>query len=282
MSAIGYTTRIGVSVWRRRAGRALVYVALLAVTVVMLYPFWSMGVTSFRSLQQYYTGHGFSLDSWHVLFQTLPVGRELLNSTIITLSAIALILVVSTTAGYALGTLRYRLSGVVFLVIASAMMVPMQSMIIPEYVNIARVGLINNYLGAILVYAALGAPFATFLMTTYFRRLPEDVIEASLIDGLGYGSIFTSIMLPLALPAIFTVAVLQFIQIWDDLLVGLLFLQTPAQRPITVGLATIPSQHLLDVPVLMAGSLVSALPAIVVYLIFQRYLIRGLTMGMSK
>ncbi len=108
------------------------------------------------------------------------------------------------------------------------MMVPMQSMIMPEYVNLARLGFINHYYGAILVYAALGAPFATFLMTTYFRRLPEDVIEASLIDGLGYGKIFFRIMLPLALPAIATVAVLQFIQIWDDLLVGLLFLQTPA------------------------------------------------------
>jgi len=108
------------------------------------------------------------------------------------------------------------------------------------------------------------------------------VVEASLIDGLGYGKIFLRMMLPLALPAIFTVTVLQFIQIWDDLLVGLLFLQTPTLRPITVGLATIPSQHLLDVPVLMAGSLMSALPAIIVYLGFQRYLITGLTMGMSK
>jgi multiple sugar transport system permease protein/raffinose/stachyose/melibiose transport system permease protein len=119
-------------------------------------------------------------------------------------------------------------------------------------------------------------------MTTYFRRLPEELIEAALIDGLGYGRIFARIMLPLALPAIFVVGVLQFIQIWDDLLVGLLFLQTPAQRPITVGLATIPSQHLLNVPVLMAGSLISALPAIAVYLVFQRYLITGLTMGISK
>jgi ABC-type glycerol-3-phosphate transport system permease component len=119
-------------------------------------------------------------------------------------------------------------------------------------------------------------------MTTYFRRLPEDVIEASLIDGLGYGKVFFRIMLPLALPAIVTVAVLQFIQIWDDLLVGLLFLQTPAHRTITVGLETIPAQHFQDFPMEMAGSLVSALPAVVVYLVFQRYLIRGLTMGMSK
>ncbi len=267
---------------RRRTMQLSIYAALLLITLVMLYPFWTMGTASFRSLTQFQLGHGWSFTSWRELFHTLPVWRELGNSTILTVGAISLILAVSTTAGYALGTLRYRFSAVVFLVVISAMMVPMQSMIVPEYVNLARLGFINHYYGAILVYAALGAPFSTFLMTVYFRRLPEDVIEASLIDGLGYGKIFFRIMLPLALPAIATVVVLQFIQIWDDLLVGLLFLQTPQLRPITVGLATVPAQHLLNVPVLMAGSLMSALPAIAVYLLFQRYLITGLTMGMSK
>lgn len=282
MTSVDWNPAGTARLWRRRAVRGLVYGVLLVFTVVMLYPFWFMGRTSFYSLNQYYAGHGLSLSSWRALFDALPVAKELFNSTLITTCAIALIVTASTTAGYALGTLRYRFSAVVFLVIASAMMVPMQSMVVPEFVNLAHLGFVNHYYAAILVYAALGAPFATFLMTTYYRRLPEDVIEAALIDGLGYGSIFVKVMLPLALPAIATVAVLQFIQIWDDLLIGLLFLQTPAQRPITVGLATIPSQHFLDVPELMAGSLVSALPAVIVYLVFQRYLIRGLTMGMSK
>ena len=282
MSTPNWSDRQSLLVWRRRTSTALIYFALAVVTVIMLYPFWLMGQMSFRSLPQYYLGKGFSLTTWHDLFEALPVGREMFNSTLITLCSILVILAVSTTAGYALGKLQYRFSGVVFLIIASAMMVPMQSMIIPEYVNLARIGFINHYYGAIVVYAALGAPFATFLMTTYFRRLPEDVIEASLIDGLGYGTVFFRIMLPLAVPAIATVAVLQFIQIWDDLLVGLLFLQTPAHRTITVGLETIPAQHFQDFPMEMAGSLVSALPAVIVYLIFQRYLVRGLTMGMSK
>ena len=274
--------RPGLRRWRRRGVYALVYVALGCTAVVMLYPFWYMAQASFRSLQQYQLGSGYGLASWRELFRTLPVGRELLNSTLITTSAIVIILFASTTAGYAFGVLRYRFSNLVFLIVIASMMVPMQSMIIPEFVNLANWGMVNQYYGAILVYAALGAPFSTFLMTTYFRRLPKDVIEAALVDGLGYGRVFLRIMLPLALPAIATIAVLQFIQIWDDLLVGLLFLQTPDLRPITVGLATIPSQHMLNVPVLMAGSLVSALPAILVYLFFQRYLIRGLTMGIGK
>ena len=268
--------------WRRLGSRTAVYVALGLLAVVMLYPFYYMAFNGFRSLDQYYAGHGFSLTSWRELFKTLPVGRQLVNSAIITLGAIALILAVSTTAGYAFALLRYRLSQLVFLLIIAAMMVPIQSIIAPEFVNLANLGFINHRYGAILVYAALGAPFATFLMTVYFRRIPEDVIEAALIDGLGYGKIFVKILLPLAVPAMFAIGVLQFIQVWDDLLVGLLFLQSPNVRPITVGLATIPSQHLLNVPLLMAGSLISALPAVIVYLVFQRSLISGLTMGISK
>jgi multiple sugar transport system permease protein/raffinose/stachyose/melibiose transport system permease protein len=274
--------RPGLRRFRRRGVLLLIYVALAVTTVVMLYPFWYMAQASLRSLTQYQLGSGYSLASWRQLFDTLPVGRQLLNSTLITTSSIVLILFVSTTAGYAFGVLRYRFSNVLFLLVIASMMVPMQSMIIPEFVNLAHWGMVNHYYGAILVYAALGAPFSTFLMTTYFRRLPNDLVEAALVDGLGYGRVFVRIMLPLALPAIATIAVLQFIQIWDDLLVGLLFLQTPDLRPITVGLATIPSQHMLDVPLLMAGSLLSALPAILVYLFFQRFLIRGLTMGIGK
>jgi ABC-type glycerol-3-phosphate transport system permease component len=282
MPAVDFRLRVDGRRWRRVGSRALTYLVLGVITVVMLYPFYYMGLNSFRSLDQYYAGHGFSFTSWRNLFNTLPVGRQLLNSTIITLGAIVLILAVSTTAGYAFGVLRYRGSRLVFLVVIAAMMVPMPSIIAPEFVNLANAGFINHRYGAILVYAALGAPFATFLMTVYFQRIPVDVIEAALIDGLGYERIFLRIMLPLALPAMFTIGVLQFIQVWDDLLVGLLFLQSPEVRPITVGLATIPSQHLLDVPLLMAGSLISALPAVIVYLIFQRYLITGLTMGISK
>ena len=109
--------------WRHYGSRTAVYVLLLLITVVMLYPFYYMGFNSFRSLDQYYAGHGFSFASWRGLFHTLPIGRQLLNSTIITLSAIAIILAVSTTGGYAFAVLGYRASKLVFLVIVAAMMV---------------------------------------------------------------------------------------------------------------------------------------------------------------
>ena len=267
---------------RRRTGRVVTFAILSIVGLVMLFPFGVMALLAFRSFDQYIAGAGFSLESWQILFATIPVIQQLVNSTVVTVGAVAIIVIVSTTGGYAFAKLGFRGSSLVLLAVLAGMMVPLQSIIIPEFVNVSQAGLINQFLGAIVVYAALGAPFATYLMTTYFRGVPNELIEASLMDGASFWQIFIRVMLPMGVPAIVTVAVLQVIQVWDDLLVGLLFLQTPDVRTITVGLATLQTSRMVNVPALMAGSLVSALPAIVVYLIFQRHLVRGLTMGIGK
>jgi ABC-type glycerol-3-phosphate transport system permease component len=266
----------------RRAGSTWVlFGVMIIVAVIMLYPFWYIIDNAFRSANQFDVQSGHSLAGWHELFANLPVVSQLLNSMLVCAAAILIILAVSTTAGFAFAKLQYRGSSTVFLLVVSALMVPLQSIIIPEYVNLAKFDLTNSYVGAVLVYAALGTPFATFLMATYYRGISDDLIEAAVMDGLGYERTFLRIALPLSLPAIATVTVLQFIQIWDDLLVGLLFL--PANhRTITVGLATLSAGRTTSIPALMAGSIVSAIPAIIVYLIFQRHLIKGLTLGMGK
>ncbi len=264
--------------WRR----LLLLLLMLGIAVVMLYPFWFMIDTSLQTQTQYMSGSGHSLASWAKLTSALPAGRQLLNSMIVCAASIAIIIAVSTSAGFAFAKLRYDGATVVFLAIIAALLIPMQSIIIPAYVNIAKFNLLTTYFGAVLVYAALGTPFATFLMTAYYRGLPDELIEASIVDGLGYGGVFARIALPLSVPAIVTVAVLQFIQIWDDLLIGLLFLQNPDQRTITVGLGALSAGRVTDIPVLMAGSLLSAIPAVIIYLIFQRHLISGLTAGIGK
>ncbi len=267
---------------RGRGRRVALFLAMVVVAVVMLYPFWFMINTSLKTQDQYVSGSGHSLTSWSKLTSVLPVGSQLTNSMIVCVLSIAIIVFVSSCAGFAFAKLRYRASTLVFLGIIAAMLIPMQSIIIPAYVNIAKVDLLTTYFGAVLVYAALGTPFATFLMTAYYRGLPDELIEAGIIDGLGYGRVFLRIAVPMSVPAVVTVIVLQFIQIWDDLLIGLLFLQNTDQRTITVGLGVLSTGRVTDIPVLMAGSLVSAIPAVIVYLVFQRYLISGLTAGIGK
>ena len=266
---------------RRRVTTWALFVVMVIVAIVMLYPFWYIADNAFRSAGQYDRQSGHSLGGWRQLFANLPVAGQLLNSTLVCAAAIAIILIVSTTAGFAFAKLRYRGGGLVFLLVVSALMVPLQSILFPEFVNLSNVGLTSSYAGAVLVYAALGTPFATFLMATYYRGISDELIEAAVIDGLGYERTFAQIAIPLSLPAIATVTVLQFIQIWDDLLVGLFFLPN-SQRTITAGLATLSTGRTTSVPALMAGSLISAIPAIVVYLIFQRHLVKGLTLGMGK
>ncbi len=255
---------------------------MLAIAAVMLYPFWVMIVTSLKSEQQFLSGGGFSWLSWHDLTSVIPVGQEILSSTIVCSASILVILVVGLPAGFAFSKLRFRASTAVFLIMVSAMMVPLQAILMPEFVNVTRLHLTGGYAGAILVYAALGTPFSVFLFTTYFRGVPDELIEAGIVDGLGYFGALWRLIVPIAIPAIATVTVLQFIQIWDDLLVGLLFIQNTNERPITVGLAVLAAGRTTSIPELMAGSLISAVPAMVVYLIFQRYLVKGLTMGIDR
>ena len=267
---------------RRKVGRWILFAVMLAIAAVMLYPFWVMIFTSLKSEQQFLSGGGFSWLSWRDLTSVIPVGQEILSSTIVCSASILVILVVGLPAGFAFSKLRFRASTAVFLIMVSAMMVPLQAILMPEFVNVTRLHLTGGYLGAILVYAALGTPFSVFLFTTYFRGVPDELIEAGIVDGLGYFGALWRLVVPIAIPAIATVTVLQFIQIWDDLLVGLLFIQNTNERPITVGLAVLAAGRTTSIPELMAGSLISAVPAMVVYLIFQRYLVKGLTMGIDR
>jgi multiple sugar transport system permease protein/raffinose/stachyose/melibiose transport system permease protein len=266
----------------RRTGRWVLFGAMIVVAIIMLYPFWVMVITSLKSEAQFLSGGGFSWLSWSNLTKVIPVGQEVLSSTIVCSSSIFVILCVGLPAGFAFSKLRFRMSTAVFLVIVSAMMVPLQAILMPEFVNINRLHLTGGYFGAILVYAALGTPFSVFLFTTYFRGVPDELIEAGIVDGLGYFGAMWRLVLPIAVPAIATVTVLQFIQIWDDLLVGLLFIQNTSDRPITVGLAVLAAGRTTSIPELMAGSIISALPAMLVYLGFQRYLVKGLTMGIDR
>jgi multiple sugar transport system permease protein/raffinose/stachyose/melibiose transport system permease protein len=268
---------------RIRPARIVLFLIMAGVAVVMLYPFFYMVDNSFKTQAQYEGAKsGFSLSSWHLLFSSEPILRELLNSLIVSAGAVFCVVIISTAAGFALAKIRFRFRTVVFLAIVSCMFVPLPSIIIPEFINVAKLGLLQTYWGAIIVYAALGLPFSIFLMTTYFRGIPDELIEAASVDGVPFTKMWWSLGIPLARPAIFTVAVLQFIQIWNDLLVGLLFLENTDDRTVTVGLALLSSGRVASVPVLMAGAVMSVIPPIVVYILFQKYLVRGITMGMGK
>jgi ABC-type glycerol-3-phosphate transport system permease component len=268
---------------RLRPVRVAMFAAMVIVAIIMLYPFYYMLHASFQTTAQY-SGlkSGFSLSTWKQLFNNQPILHEVLNSLIVASVSVVFIVAISTAAGFAFAKIRFTARTAVFLAVVACMFVPLPSIVIPEYINVAGWGLLSGYFGAVIVYVALGIPFSVFLMTTYFRGLPDEVIEAASIDGVSHWQMWWRIGVPLAKPAMATVAVLQFIQIWNDLLVALLFLQNTNDRTVTTGIALLSSGRVASVPVLMAGSVISVIPPIIVYLLFQKHLVRGITLGLGK
>lgn len=270
---------------RRVGSQALIYVVLGLGALIAIAPFYYVVRTSFLSRQGYTEGTGgFSLDSWRSVLHTTPILTEALHSVIVTFTSVALIVIISTLAGYGFAKLRPRFGGAAFVFIVVAFMIPVQSIVVPLYIDSSQLHLVDTYLGAILVYTALGLPFSVFLMTAFFQGVPNDVVEAALLDGLGYVGVGVRVLARLAVPAMVTVGALQFIGIWNDLLIAMLWLPEPSHRLITVGLATLSVGQTTPTPVpwLMVTAVIQAIPAFIVFAVFQKYLVRGLTLGVGK
>lgn len=250
---------------------------LAVIAIVLLYPVIDAAVSTFLT-----QGTGVpTLQYWSQAFAAIPIAGDMGVSAALAIVVVAVVLAVATPCGYALAKLRFRGSGVVFIVAVGCMMIPIGSILIALYTDFARLGLVGTLWGTALVYVGLGIPFGVFLTTNYFRNIPDSLIEAALVDGAGNVAGFLRVMLPLAKPALAIVAVMQFLGCWNDLLTALLFMPQSVQT-IGVGLAGLPGTHVANTNALVAGSVLSAIPPVLVYLIFQRFLISGLTLGAEK
>jgi multiple sugar transport system permease protein/raffinose/stachyose/melibiose transport system permease protein len=219
---------------------------------------------------------------WARLFTTIPVTTYLFNSAVVSAGATVVVLMVSCMAGYGFSKLRYPGSNQLFLALIACISVPLATTIIPNYFNFAQLGGIGTYWGPIVMYAGGATPFATVLMTNFFKSLPDELVESAIVDGAAYWQVFLSILVPLTMPALMTVGVLCFLGTWNDLLVGLLFLPDPEMRTISVGIASLQGVRTTNIDMILTGSLLSAIPPIVTFVLFQKYLVAGITAGISK
>jgi ABC-type glycerol-3-phosphate transport system permease component len=258
-------------------GRRAAFIVVLVAALASLYPFGSLIITS---ILPPLNGTPFQL--WSQLFEQIPVGTYMLNSAIVAGGAMVLVAIVSCMAGFGFSKLPYPGSIPIFAVVIAALSVPQATTIIANYFNFARIGGIGAYWAPILMYAAGSTPFAVILMTNFFKALPNELVESAVIDGASYRQVFLMIMAPLAAPAVTTVSVLCFLGSWNDLLIGMLFLPDPETRTISVGIATLQGVRSQSLNLILTGSLFSAIPPILAFIIFQRYLVSGVVAGMSK
>lgn len=224
----------------------------------------------------------FTAENYAALFSFGQTPWWFLNSLIVSVGMTLGVLIVSTTAGYALARLDFRYKTAVTVVCLVGLMVPEQAVFIPLYTMFADLGWHNSYHALILPRMAV--PIGVFLMMQFFKGIPRDIEEAARLDGVGWLRIFWHIMLPLARPAMMTLAILTFLYAWNDYLWPLVSAQQREYFTITLGLASIQSNFAQSEGLgrVMASGVIASLPVVLLFLVFQRYVVQAMTVGGSK
>lgn len=267
--------------------QVLIFIALSITAITILYPIFFMIMSSFKEKFEYY-GAPFALpkkiqfENYKLMIHQFNAPRFFLNSMIISLSAVALNLIFSTTSGFIFAKYSFRGKKLIYTAILALMMIPGQVMIIPTYVMYSSFGLMNTYYSVILAYTVGSIPFSIFLITSGFRSIPNELIESARLDGSSFLGILVKIVIPVGRASVITVVILNFVANWNELIVAMLYLQKDELKTLTAAVATIMLRFASDYPFFMTGLLINCFPPVLIYLLFQKYIISGITVGAIK
>jgi multiple sugar transport system permease protein len=216
-----------------------------------------------------------TLEPYRLLGETFPFWRFALNSFGIAAVSTLLQLFTSATAAYAFSRLRFRGANAIFMLYVATMMIPMQVIIVPLFIEMRNLRLVDTYAGLIL--PTLVSSFGVFMLRQAFLALPRELDEAAYVDGAGHFRIFARVLLPLVIPALATFAVFAFMSSWNAFLWPLVIAQTEEHMTLPVGLSLLLGRYSPAWNVIMAGSALSALPILALYVVAQRYVVQGIT-----
>jgi raffinose/stachyose/melibiose transport system permease protein len=208
--------------------------------------------------------------------------RYYLNSVFVSCASVLGILAISTSAGYVFARIRFRYRETLFYFLIAGMMVPFQVTLVPNFVFLRDIGLLDSYWAMILPYIAFQIPVSVFIMRGFFRELPAELEDAALMDGCGKKGIFFRIMLPLAKPAVSTILIYNFFAVWNELIFALTFTNSKEFRTIPVGIMDFVGQFEADYGYIFAALSSASVPLLVVYFLAQKQIIKGLTAGAVK
>ncbi len=214
------------------------------------------------------------------LFTRLAVARHLLNSTIVAVGGTLIALVVNSMAGYAFAKLRFGGRDRVFRFLLIALVIPAQVGMLPLFLLLKSMGLVNTLVGAIVPFMA--TVFGIFMIRQYALGIPDDLLDAARVDGASELRIFVTIVLPVLRPILATLAVFTFLSAWNDFMWPLIILSDDAKYTLPVALANLVGEHVQDTELMMAGSVLTVLPVVVLFIALQRAYIRGVMMGSVK
>lgn len=210
------------------------------------------------------------------------LGIATLNSAIVCVTALILNIIIGCMASFALGRLRFKMSGAVMTYFLIGMMVPIHCILIPLFKTFSNMHLYNSLLGLIIPYTVVSLPTTIFIMTGFFKNMPNEMFEAACIDGCSIYKIFTSIALPLSKTGIFVTALMAFVGNWNELLLAMVFISDDAKKTLPVALSKFVGPYNTNYTQMFAAIIIAILPTIIVYCCFSNQIVDGLTVGAVK
>ena len=260
---------------------------LLLNAFIMIYPLFVMAISSFKTNAEIFTSpfalpHSFSLANAQKVWTETNFLRYLANSIGVTGASIVLIVIFATMAAYAIARYEFRGNALMLMFFLSGMTVPLKLAIIPLFIQLDTLHLIDSYAGLVLVYVAMGIPSAVFIMTGFLRSLPRELEEAPRIDGASELQVMLLVMLPLARPAMVIVAIQNAVPIWNDFFFPLILITSDNLKTLPQGLTVFMGEFTTNWGVLFTGLSLAALPITLVYIAMSRHFIAGITQGAVK
>jgi len=273
---------------RRVTPTTIIVLAVLTAHVLMvIFPFVWVAYSTLKTNKEFMRSvwalpTSFSLDAYVGAWSGGALGTYAMNSLWIMAGATVLTVIVATLAGYALAVYRPRWMAGVELSLMAAMAIPAYVALVPLVVLLRNAGLLDTHLGVILPTAAFNIPVSIFIMRAFFVTLPRELFDAARLDGTGEFGIFRHIAMPIAWPAMFTVAVVNMIWVWNDFLFPVVFINSPARKTLPVGLTDFVGEHITNYPVMLAAILIAAIAPLVLFVFFERQITSALLGGAVK
>ena len=272
-----------------RIGRVLIFLVLFILAVSFVYPILFMFINSLKTLKEYYyspfTLPDLSNLQWsnfgNMISQFKILGL-LRNSFIVSLFTVVGLIGLGTLASYAFAKIKFPGSRALYLSFLVTLFVPAQVTMIPMYINFAKVGLVNNWLGVVIANWAMFLPETIMLMTANFKGIPDEIIEAATIDGCSFFGRLWNVVIPMGWPAISLTIIFFFINSWNDLFTPMIMLKSMDKRTVMVALNSLVGQFTGNPPYQFAGLVLAALPALLVYIFLQKSIVNGMSMGAIK
>lgn len=266
---------------------ALKYLALSIFTITCLYPVVWLFLNSFKTNNELLTDpwglpEAFSITNYIDAIQEGHIFQYFGNSVIIAVSAVLVSAVLSSMASYAISRMHWKFSKFAMNVFLLGMMIPVYAMVVPLFSMFNKMGLINTHLAVIIPNIAISFPMAIFIMTGFMASLPKELEEAAVMDGCNIYQIFFKIIMPISKAPVVTVAVVTFINIWNDLLLPQIFLTDTSKMTLPVGLTEFQGQYSTNYVTMIAAVIITVIPSIIVYIVLHKNIMEGMVAGAVK